>query len=66
MRRLREHPLSRDVTATALVTLRALFTRRDAEGVEMTVRAAGDPENSDVMRASMIGLATDLLAATQE
>ena len=66
MRRLREHPLSIDVTAEALVTLRALFTRRDAEGIEMTVRAAGDPANSDVMRASMVALATDLLAATEE
>lgn len=32
----------------------------------MTVRAAGDPENSDVMRASMIALATDLLAVTEK
>ncbi len=30
----------------------------------MTVRAASDPANSEVMRASMI--ATDLLAATEE
>ena len=66
MRRLREDPLSRDVTAEALVVLRTLFTRRDAEGVEMTVRAAGDPANSEVMRASMIALATDLLVATEE
>lgn len=66
MRRLREHPLSRDVTAEALPVLRTLFTRQDAEGVEMTVRAAGDPANSEVMRASMIALATDLLAATEE
>ena len=66
MRRLRAHSLSRDVTAEALVTLRTLFTRRDAEGIEMTVRAAGDPANSEVMRVSMVALATDLLAATEE
>ncbi len=61
MRRLRAHPLSIDATAKALSTLRALFTRRDAEGIEMTVRAAGDPADSDVMRASMVTLAADLL-----
>jgi hypothetical protein len=66
MRRLRTHALSSDVTAEALVTLRTLFTRRDAEGVEMTARAAGDPANGDVMRASMVALATDLLAATEQ
>lgn len=66
MRRLHAHPLSRDVTVEALVTLRTLFTQRDAEGVEMTVRAAGDPANSDVLRASMVALATDLLNATEE
>jgi len=65
MTRLRAQPLSNDVTAEALVTLRTLFTRGDAEGVEMTVRAAGDPENSDVMRASMVALATDLLATAE-
>ena len=65
IRRLRAHPLSTDVTAKALITLRALFTRRDAEGIEMTVRAAGDSANSDVIRASMVALATDLLAATE-
>jgi hypothetical protein len=61
MTRLRAHPLSSDVTTEALVTLRALFTRRDAEGIEMAVRAAGDYEDSDVMRSSMVTLATDLL-----
>ncbi len=66
MHRLRAHPLSNDVTAEALVTLGTLFTQRNAEGIEMTVRAAGDPANSDVMRASMVALATDLLAATEE
>ena len=66
MRRLRAHPLSNEVTGEALATLRTLFTRRDAEGIEMTVRAAGDPANSDVMRASMIALAADLLVATEE
>lgn len=66
IRRIRAHPLSRDVTAKALVTLRTLFTQRDAEGIEMTVRAAGDPENSDVMRASMVALVTDLLTVTEE
>ena len=55
-----------DVAAEPLVTLRTLFTRRDAPGIEMTVKAAGDPANSDVMRASMVALATDLLAATEE
>jgi len=66
MRQLRAHPLSNDVTTEALITLRALFTRRHDEGIEMTVRAAGDPANSDVMRASMVALTTDLLAATDE
>ncbi len=53
------------VTAEALVTLRQLFTRLDAEGVEMTVRAAGDPDNSEVMRASTVVLADDLLTASE-
>lgn len=66
MRRLNAHPLSSDVTAEALVTLRELFTRRDAEGVDMTVRAAGDPANGEVMRASMVVLANDLLASSEE
>ena len=63
MRRLCAHDLSGAVSTEALVTLRTLFTQRDAEGVAMTVRAAGDPPSSEVMRASMVALATDLLAA---
>ena len=54
------------MTVEALVVLRTLFTRRDAEGIEMTVRAAGDPANSEVIRASMVALATDLVAATAD
>ena len=44
---------------------RLLFARRNAEGVEMTVCAAGDPDNSEVMRASTVVLADDLLAASE-
>lgn len=65
VRRLRADTLSRDTTNAALDTLRALFTRPDAEGVQMTVRAAGDPESSEVVRASTVALAGDLLAAVQ-
>jgi hypothetical protein len=65
VRRLRADELSRDTTDDALDTLRALFTRPGADGVEMTVRAAGDPEGSDIIRASTITLAGDLLAASQ-
>ena len=55
-----------DVAAEPLVTLRTLFTRAVAAGIEMTVRAAGDPANGDVLRASKVALATDLLTATEE
>ena len=58
-------PPSSDVTAEALVTLRDLFTGRDhAEGIEMAMRAAGDPGSSEVLRVSIVALVTDLLAAT--
>lgn len=63
--RLGADPVSSAVTAEALVTLRQLFTRRDAEGVEMTVRAAGDPDSSEVVRASTVALTDDLLAAVE-
>jgi len=66
MKRLRADPLSSDVSAEALTILRALFTTRDAEGVEMTVRAAGDPANDEVIRASVVVLATDLLASREK
>lgn len=65
VRRLRADELSRDTTDEALDTLRVLFTRPDAEGVEMTVRAAGDPEGSDIVRASTMALAADLVSASQ-
>lgn len=65
VRRLRTHSLSRDVTVEALVTLRTLFTQRDAEGIEMTVRAAGQSAIGEVVRASLVALATDLLAAAE-
>ena len=54
-----------DVAAEPLVTLRTLFTRAVAAGIEMTVRAAGEPANSEFLRTSMVAFATDLLNATE-
>lgn len=65
IRGLNAEQFSGDVTADALVTLRQLFTQPDAEGVEMTVRAAGEIDNSEVIRVSTISLAHDLLVAIE-
>ena len=65
IRELNAEHFSGDVTADALVTLRQLFTQPDAEGVEMTVRATGEIDNSEVIRVSTISLADDLLVAIE-
>ena len=54
-------PLSAAVTTEARTLFNGLFTRHDAEVVEMAVRAAGSEENPETIAASMIVLASDLL-----
>jgi hypothetical protein len=54
-------PLSAAVTTEARTLFKGLFTRRDAEAVEMAVRAAGSEEDPETIAASMMVLASDLL-----
>ncbi len=64
--RLARHELSSSVTADAVAHLSNLFSRADALGVEMAVRAAGANAEVDVIAASMNVLVSDLLGAIRD
>ena len=59
-----DHELSAAVTADALTRLATLFSRPEAIGIRMAVRAAGPDAEDDVISASFTALASDLLTAT--
>ena len=63
IRRLLGKDVSRAVTGEALKLLRHLFGRPDANGVEMVVRATEGLEDPATIRASCVGLASELLEA---
>jgi len=58
---LAQDELSASVTIEARSLFEVLFTTRNAEGVEMAVRAAGTDEDPETIAASTISLASDLL-----
>ena len=62
--RLAEHELCAAVTADAMFRFAALFSRPEAIGIRMAVRAAGADAEGDVVSASFTALASDLLTAT--
>ena len=62
--RLGDHELSSAVTADALTRLATLFSRPEAIGIRMAVRAAGPDAEDDVISASFTALTSDLLTAT--
>lgn len=62
LQKLRTNDLSADVTEEGITLLAPLFGHLDGVGVEMAMRAAGVGANSDTISASMITLASDLLA----
>lgn len=60
--RLRENELSAAVTEEGITRLVPLFSRLDAVGVEMAIRAAGVGADPDTIAASMTALVSDLIA----
>ena len=62
--RLADHELSSAVTGDALTRLTTLFSRPEASGIRMAVRAAGPDAEDDVISASFTALVSDLLTAT--
>jgi len=60
--RLRNDDLSAEVTNEAVAQLPPLFGSHDSVGVAMATRAAGPGADPDVIAASLIALASDLLA----
>lgn len=65
LRRLRDDRSAGEVTSEAFTILETLFTSATGAGVEMTLRAAGRPATADTIRASMVILSTDLVAAME-
>ena len=62
--RLADHELCAAVTADAMFWFAALFSRPEAAGIRMAVRAVGADAEDDVISASLTTLASDLLTAT--
>jgi len=63
---LRDSSLAGDVSSRAIAFLPELFGSIDARGTTMAVRAAGDPERSDIVASSLVALVGDLLAAIRD
>ena len=63
--RLREDPLSAEVTEQAISYLRELFSSPGAPGSSMAARAASPLESEDVISGSCAVLSQDLLGALE-
>ena len=66
VRRLMEHEVSGEVTATALALFRDLFDSLSAKGTEQVVRHVAGLEDPDSIAASSVSLSRDLLDLTSQ